>query len=48
MKQKLSVTIEEKKVKEIESILLKGFFRNKSHVIEFALTKFLDSKGSKK
>jgi Arc/MetJ-type ribon-helix-helix transcriptional regulator len=43
MKQKLSVTIEEEKVREIDKILQKGFFRNKSHVLEFALIKFLES-----
>jgi Arc/MetJ-type ribon-helix-helix transcriptional regulator len=41
MKQKLSVTIDEEKVKLIENLLQEGFFRNKSHVLEFALTKFL-------
>ena len=43
MKQKLSITIEEEKVKEINEILEKGFFRNKSHILEFALIKFLEN-----
>lgn len=43
MKQKLSITIDREKVLEIENILKKGFFRNKSHVLEFALTKFLEN-----
>jgi Arc/MetJ-type ribon-helix-helix transcriptional regulator len=43
MKQKLSVTIDEEKVILINEILSKGFFRNKSHVLEFALNKFLES-----
>ncbi|HLD55631.1 MAG TPA: hypothetical protein VJB35_05210 [Candidatus Nanoarchaeia archaeon] len=42
MKQKLSITIDTEKVKEIESLLQKGFFRNKSHILEFALIKFLE------
>ncbi len=42
MKQKLSVTVDEEKVKKIEEILKKGFFRNKSHILEFALAKFLE------
>lgn len=43
MKTKLSVTIDEEKVALIDEILKKGFFRNKSHILEFALIKFLDS-----
>lgn len=42
MKQKLSITIDKEKVKAIDEILKKGFFRNKSHVLEFALSKFLE------
>jgi len=42
MKQKLSITIDEEKIKKIERILLEGFFRNKSHILEFALAKFLE------
>ena len=42
MKQKLSITIDEEKVKRINEILEKGLFRNKSHVLEFALIKFLE------
>jgi len=43
MKQKLSITIEEEKVKKVNEILEKGFFRNKSHILEFALIKFLEN-----
>lgn len=43
MKQKLSVTIDKEKVELVEAILEKGFFRNKSHILEFALTKFLEN-----
>ena len=42
MKQKLSITIDEEKIAVINEILQKGLFRNKSHVLEYALIKFLD------
>ncbi len=42
MKQKLSITIDEEKVIIIDKILQKGLFRNKSHVLEYALIKFLE------
>jgi len=42
MKRKLSVTIEEDKIEKIESQVNKGIFRNKSHLIEFAIEKFLE------
>ena len=41
MKQKLSVTIDEKTIEVIENMLKDGLFRNKSHVIEYSLNKFL-------
>ena len=41
MKHKLSVTIDEEKVKKIESLLKEGLFRNKSHILEYSLNKFL-------
>jgi Arc/MetJ-type ribon-helix-helix transcriptional regulator len=44
MKQKLSVTIDEEKIELVEEILKQGLFRNKSHVLEFALSKFLEEK----
>lgn len=47
MKQKLSITIDEEKVILIENLLKKGFFRNKSHILEFALTKFLENEDGK-
>ncbi len=43
MKQKLSITIDEEKVQRIEELLQEGFFRNKSHILEFALIKFLEN-----
>ena len=41
MKKKLSITINEEKIKELEKLLEDGRFRNKSHVIEYSLDKFL-------
>ncbi len=41
MKQKLSVTIEEETIKLLERIIKEGRFRNKSHLIEYSLNKFL-------
>ncbi len=41
MKQKLSVTIDEDKIKIIEKLLKEGLFRNKSHILEYSLNKFL-------
>lgn len=41
MKQKLSITIDEKKIKLIENLLKKEKFRSKSHVIEYSLNKLL-------
>lgn len=41
MKEKLSVTIDEEKVRKIEKILEEGKFRSKSHVLEYSLNKFL-------
>ena len=42
MKQKLSITIDEEKIKIIDGILKEGLFRNKSHILEYALIKFLE------
>ena len=41
MKIKLSITIDEKKIKLIENLLKQEKFRSKSHVIEYSLNKFL-------
>jgi len=41
MKQKLSITIDESKIIILEEMLREGFFRSKSHIIEFVLNKFL-------
>ncbi|MFA4960395.1 MAG: hypothetical protein WC548_01910 [Candidatus Pacearchaeota archaeon] len=41
MKQKLSVTIDEKKIKLIERLLEEGKYRSKSHVLEYSLNRLL-------
>ena len=42
MKTKMSITIDEEKLAAINEILQKGLFRNKSHILEYALIKFLE------
>jgi len=41
MKQKISVTIDEKTLKIVEQIIKSGIFRNKSHAVEFSLNKLI-------
>jgi Arc/MetJ-type ribon-helix-helix transcriptional regulator len=41
-KQKISITIDENLSKNIERMLKDGKFRNRSHVLEFSLRKFLE------
>lgn len=48
MKIKLSITIDEEKVSKIDEILKQGLFRNKSHVLEYALIKFLEMENKTK
>ena len=40
-KQKISITLDEEMIKIIENILKDAQFRNRSHVIEYSLKKFL-------
>ncbi len=42
MKQKLNITIDEEKIIKINEILKQGLFRNRSHIMEYALIKFLE------
>tara|TARA_Y100000310_G_scaffold302766_1_gene340489 strand:- start:61 stop:198 length:138 start_codon:yes stop_codon:yes gene_type:complete len=42
MKQKLSVTVDKEVLKRLEKELKKKVFRNRSHVVEFALNKLLE------
>lgn len=41
MKIKLSVSMEQDLVKQAEKIIQEGRFRNKSHIVEYALKLFL-------
>ena len=41
MKQKLSITIDKEKIKDVEELISSGKFRNVSHVLEYSLNKFL-------
>ena len=41
MKRKISVSIEEDTIEKLEGYVKTGSFRNKSHVIEFAIDKFM-------
>ena len=46
MKQKLSITIDEERIREIEELIKEGRFRSKSHILEYSLNKFLkENKG---
>lgn len=45
MKHKLSVTLDEELVIEILKALSTGRFRNKSHVVEYAVKKFFGEQG---
>lgn len=47
MKTKISVTIDKEKILRINEILQKGLFRNKSHVLEYALIKFLEEQNER-
>ena len=42
MKKKLSVSIEEKTIEIIENLTKESRFRNKSHVVEFAVSKLVE------
>jgi Arc/MetJ-type ribon-helix-helix transcriptional regulator len=41
MKTKISISIEENSIEKLEEYVKEGQFRNKSHIIEYALNKFL-------
>jgi len=44
MKTKISVTIDEEKLLDLDEVLKQGLFRNKSHIIEYSLNKFLEER----
>lgn len=41
-KQKISITVDEQVVQLIENLLQDARFRNRSHIIEYSLKKFLN------
>ena len=41
MKKKLSISIEEKTIIILDSLVIQGNFRNKSHLVEYALNQFI-------
>ncbi len=41
MKVKVSISIDENTIKQVEEKLQNGAFRNKSHFVEFAVNKLL-------
>lgn len=43
MKHKLSITVEEETILQIREKLREGLFRNKSHLIEYSVKRFLES-----
>ncbi len=44
MKRKISVSIEDRTVDHLDELVEEGTFRNKSHVVEFALKKLLEAR----
>ena len=42
MKQKLSITLDEETIRRISEQIISGKFRNKSHLVEFSIKKFLE------
>ena len=43
MKQKLSITVDEETIRLIERMVEGGMFRNKSHLLEYAVKIFLNN-----
>jgi Arc/MetJ-type ribon-helix-helix transcriptional regulator len=46
MKQKLSISMDEETVSQLEGVIESGRFRNKSHVIEYAVNSVLKEKSN--
>lgn len=44
MRQKLSITVNEKILQKLDELLKDATYRNKSHLVEIALQKFLEGK----
>lgn len=47
MKEKISITVEEKTVFDILDAIKTGKFRSKSHVVEFAVKKLLEEENGR-
>ncbi len=45
MKLKVSISLDEETIKKADGKLSGGLFRNRSHLIEYVLTKFLQESG---
>ncbi len=43
MKQKLSISIDGETIEKLKDYVSDGSFRNKSHVVEVALNKFMEN-----
>ena len=48
MKKKLSVSVEEAILEQLEDFVKEGTFRNKSHLVEFTLNRFIIEKNQNK
>ena len=44
MKQKISISMDEELILELEQIAKQDLFRNKSHIVEYAVKKLLREK----
>jgi len=44
MRKKISVSIKEETINKLDEYIEDGAFRSKSHVVEFALNKFIEDK----
>ena len=47
MKKKLSISLEENMIALVETLAQQNKFRNKSHVVEFALAKLMEEENGK-
>jgi metal-responsive CopG/Arc/MetJ family transcriptional regulator len=47
MKSKISITIEEELLSQLDRLLKDGLFRNKSHIIEYSVKKFIREKNGR-
>ncbi len=47
MKQKISITLDEDKLKALDQLAKGSRFRSKSHIIEYSLNKFLEEENGK-